>query len=107
LEFVVAGVAPFAPHMADELWLQLGHHSTVQKDSWPKWNDEYLAKDTITLAVQVNGKLRAEVEVSADVSEEDAVTAAQGNDKVKLHTDSKQIVKSIYIPGKLVNLVVK
>jgi leucyl-tRNA synthetase len=107
LEFVVAGVAPFAPHMADELWLQLGHHSTVQKDSWPKWNDEYLAKDTITLAVQVNGKLRAEVEVSADVSEEDAVTAAQGNDKVKLHTDSKQIVKSIYIPGKLVNLVIK
>jgi leucyl-tRNA synthetase len=107
LEFVVAGVAPFAPHMADELWMQLGHHSTVQKDSWPKWNDEYLAKDTITLAVQVNGKLRAEVEVSADVSEEDAVTAAQGNDKVKLHTDSKQIVKSIYIPGKLVNLVVK
>jgi leucyl-tRNA synthetase len=106
LEFVVASIAPFAPHMADELWLQLGHHTSVHKDSWPQWNDEYLAKDTVTLAVQVNGKLRAEIEVPADVSEADAIAAAQANDKVKLHTDGKQVVKSIYVAGKLVNLVV-
>jgi leucyl-tRNA synthetase len=107
LEFVVAAIAPFAPHIADELWLQLGHHTSVQKDSWPKWEESYLAQDTITLAVQVNGKLRGEVEVPADIPEADAIVAAQANDKVKLHTNGKQIIKSIYVPGKLVNLVVK
>jgi leucyl-tRNA synthetase len=107
LEASVACIAPFAPHMADELWLQLGHHLSVQKDSWPKWNEEYLAQDTITVAVQVNGKLRGEIQVPTDVSEAEAIAAAQANEKVQTHTEGKQIVKSIYVPGKIVNLVIK
>lgn len=107
LEQMVACVAPFAPHMADELWLQLGHHLSVHRDTWPKWDEQYLTQDTITVAVQVNGKLRGEIQVAPDISEADAIAAAQGNDKVEAHLDGKQIVRSIYVPGKIVNLVVK
>ena len=107
LEASVTCIAPFAPHMADELWFQLGHHLSIHKDTWPKWDEQHLARDTITVAVQVNGKLRGEIQLAADVSEADAIAAAQSNDKVKAHTDGQQIIKSIYVPGKIVNLVVK
>ena len=107
LEATVTCIAPFAPHMADELWFQLGHHLSIHKDTWPKWDEQHLARDTITVAVQVNGKLRGEIQLAADVSEADAIAAAQSNDKVKAHTDGQQIIKSIYVPGKIVNLVVK
>jgi leucyl-tRNA synthetase len=107
LETVVACIAPFAPHMADELWLQLGHHLSVQKDTWPKWEEKFLAQDTITVAVQVNGKLRGEIRVAPDVTEVEAIATAQANDKVKAHIADKQVVNSIYVPGKIVNLVVK
>jgi leucyl-tRNA synthetase len=107
LETVVACIAPFAPHMADELWLQLGHHLSVQKDTWPKWEEKFLAQDTITVAVQVNGKLRGEIQVAPDVTEVEAIATAQANAKVKAHIADKQVVNSIYVPGKIVNLVVK
>lgn len=107
LEAVVACIAPFAPHIADELWFQLGHHTSVQRDSWPKWEAKYLVRDTITLAIQVNGKLRGEVEVPADTAEADAIAAAEATDKVQVHTEGKQIIKRIYVPGKIVNLVVR
>jgi len=106
LQAIVACVAPFAPHISEELWHQLGHSATVHKDSWPEWQEKYLVQDTVTIAVQVNGKVRGEITVSSDVSEEDAITAAQENEKVKIHISDKQIVKTIYVPGKIVNLVV-
>jgi leucyl-tRNA synthetase len=107
LEFVVACIAPFAPHIADELWLQLGHHTSVHKDTWPQFNDEYLATETITVAIQVNGKLRATLELPADVSEADATEAAQKDGRVAAHLEGKTVVRAIYVPRKLVNLVVK
>ncbi len=107
LEAVVTCIAPFAPHMAEELWLQLGHHLSVHKDTWPEWDEAYLIQDTITVAVQINGKLRGEIQVAADTAETDIVAAAQANDKVKVHIEGKQVVKSIYVPGKIVNLVVR
>lgn len=106
LEALVSCIAPFAPHIADELWSQLGNESSVQTDSWPTFNPEYLQTDEITVVVQVNGKVRAELSVAADASEEDIVTAAKTSDKILAHTEGKEIRKVIYVPGKLVNIVI-
>ncbi|MCA9327508.1 class I tRNA ligase family protein, partial [Candidatus Saccharibacteria bacterium] len=107
LERVVACVAPFAPHMADELWLQLGHHLSVHKDSWPEYDEAYLAQDTVTIAVQVNGKLRGTVDVPVDADEATTVEAAKAEEKVASYLDGQNIVKTIYVPKKLVSFVVK
>lgn len=107
LERVVACVAPFAPHMADELWLQLGHHLSVHKDSWPEYDETYLAQDTVTIAVQVNGKLRGTVDVLVDADEATTVEAAKAEEKVASYLDGQNIVKTIYVPKKLVSFVVK
>ena len=106
LEALIACIAPFAPHIADELWSQLGHDTTIQKDSWPEWNNEYLVTDTITLAVQVNGKLRGEIEVVKDASQDDVIAAAKANEKVAGYLGDTEIKKAIYVPGRLVSFVV-
>jgi len=105
LEAAVACVAPFAPHTAEELWHQLGHSSSVHRDSWPEFNPDYLATDTMTIVVQVNGKLRGEIEVSTDAPEDEIIATAQSNDKVAAHLEGQTIRKSIYVPKKLVNFV--
>jgi leucyl-tRNA synthetase len=102
---VVACVAPFAPHIADELWQQLGHKDSVQKDSWPAFNDDYLATDQMTIAVQVNGKLRSEIKIASDASKDDILAAALADNKVAAHLDGAEPKKSIYVPNKLVNFV--
>jgi leucyl-tRNA synthetase len=107
LEAMVTCVAPFAPHAAEELWFDLGHHTSVHRDTWPKFDEKYLAQDSLTIAVQVNGKLRGEIHVAADAAEEDVVSQAQANEKVKAHTDGHEVVKTIYIHGKIVNIVVR
>lgn len=106
LEALVSCIAPFAPHIADELWSQLGNETSVQVDSWPTFNPEYLQTDEITVVVQVNGKVRAELSVSADATEEEIVAAAKASDRIAVHIDGKEIRKVIYVPGKLVNIVV-
>lgn len=107
LDSLVALVAPFAPHTAEELWHQLGHDSTVNIDSWPQWDDKYLVSDTLTIVVQVNGKLRAQIEVSADTSGDEIKQLALDTDGAKRHIGDSEPLKVIYIPGKLVNIVVK
>jgi leucyl-tRNA synthetase len=107
LESLVSLVAPFAPHTADELWHQLGHETSVQRDSWPEWDDAYLITDTMTLAIQVNGKLRSEISVERDASKEDIETAALENDRIKEFLGDKKPARVIYVPGRLVNIVVK
>lgn len=106
LSSAVACTAPFAPHTADELWQQLGHVTSVQKDSWPSYNESYLQTDEITLAVQVNGKVRAEIRVPSDISQDDAIEAATSQEKVAAFIAGSEIKKAIYVPGRLVNLVV-
>lgn len=106
LENVVACVAPFAPHIAEELWHQLGHTSSVHSDTWPKWDEKYLVSETITIVVQVNGKVRAQLEVVANSSEEDIVKIAKENEKVAGHLGGNNPRKTIYVPGKLISFVV-
>lgn len=100
-------LAPPAPHIADELWERTGHEGSIHSQSWPEWDEELARDEEVTLIVQVNGKLRDRIVVPATISEEDARQLAFDSPKVKAHTDGKQLVKAIYVPGKLVNLVVK
>ncbi|WP_428265690.1 leucine--tRNA ligase [Haliangium sp.] len=106
LELFVRVLAPFAPHLGEELWRRLGHRDSVCDADWPAYDEAKLAVDTITLAVQVNGKLRGTIEVPAEVSKEDALAAAKADDKVAKFLDGKTMRREIYVPGRLVNLVV-
>lgn len=99
-------VAPAAPHTADEIWESLGHSGFTYHAEWPVHNDDLAAEDSLTIAVQVNGKLRDTLQVPAASSKEEIEAAAQGSVKVKVYTDGKEIKKVIYVPGKLVNIVV-
>ncbi len=100
-------ISPFAPHLSEELWQKLGETNSVFLSSWPKYSEE-LAKDkTISLAVQVNGKLRGSIEADADIGEEEAFKLAVENEKVRAHIENKEIVKKIFVKNKLLSLVVK
>ena len=107
LEQFVLLLGPYAPHLAEELWSRLGHPDTMTYEAWPVADPAYLVQDMITVVVQVNGKVRDQLEVPADASEEDVKEAALGGKKVAQWTEGKQIVKVIYVPGKLVSVVVK
>ncbi len=106
IEFIVQLIAPFAPHVADELWQQLGHSDSVHKDHWPQWQKEYLIDDTITIVVQVNGKVRAQLQVAADTAKEEILALAKANEHVQTFLAKGAIKKEIFVPNKLVNLVV-
>ncbi|MCX6725455.1 MAG: leucine--tRNA ligase [Candidatus Saccharibacteria bacterium] len=106
LESLVMLVAPFAPHMSEQLWHDLGHEDSVNKGHWPVWDDKFLASDTMTIAVQVNGKLRAEIEVPSDADQSAVLAAAKANQKVAGYLTSDPI-KTIYVPGRLLSLVVR
>ena len=106
LESLVQLVAPFAPHTADELWSQFGHEDSVNKDHWPQWQDKYLVSDTTTIVIQVNGKVRANIQVPTDSPEQDILDLAVANEKINTIIGNNPVKKSIYIKNKLVNLVV-
>jgi leucyl-tRNA synthetase len=106
LETLTQLLAPFAPHITEEVWENLEHESSVHISPWPQWDEKLVAAETITLAVQVNGKVRAEVVVSADISETDAIEAAKADSKIAEQIGSQEIKKAIYVPGRLVSLVV-
>ncbi len=105
LESMAALIAPLAPHTADELWQELGHDTSVQRDSWPQWDDAYLLGDTITLAVQINGKVRAEISVATDADRETVERLALENEKVQKLLDGSTPKRVIVVPGRLVNIV--
>jgi leucyl-tRNA synthetase len=100
-------LAPFAPYSAQELWELMGHAGPVFKQPWPVFDAALALEDAVEVPVQVNGKLRGKVTVALDISKEELETVALANDNVRVHTDGKQIVKVVVIPGKLVNVVVK
>lgn len=106
LESLVMLMAPFAPHTAEELWHDLGHDDSVNVDHWPSWDEKYLLSDKMTIAIQVNGKVRGEVEVDSGASEEDVKSEAMKNENVMKHLDGKEPKKVIYVPGRLVSIVV-
>jgi leucyl-tRNA synthetase len=99
--------APLAPHIAEELWQRTGHSGSVHLELNPEFDEARTATDTITLAIQVQGKLRDQVEVSADIDQAGAVAAAKAAPNVERHLEGMTIVKEIYVPGRLVNIVVR
>jgi len=106
LETLIQLLAPFAPHISEELWALSGHSGSVHLNKWPKWDDKYLVSDSLTIVVQVNGRVRAELILDPKSSEADVMEAARANDKIKALLKGKKIARSIYIPSKLLNLVI-
>ncbi len=106
LESTVACVAPFAPYVAEELWHDLGHETSVHKDSWPVHNDEYLSGDDMTIIVQINGKLRATISLAVDSTKDQVIAGTKADPKVAEYLKGQSIKREIYVPGKLVNFVV-
>ena len=105
LENLTLLLAPFAPHMSEELWSFLGHSSSIFKEKWPEYIDE-LSKDKILeVPIQVNGKLRSKLFVSKEITEEEIKNLALIDDKVKSYTEGKNIKKVIYVKNKLLNIV--
>jgi leucyl-tRNA synthetase len=99
-------VFPFAPHLGAEVWQRL-RGGRVWEEPWPEADPELLSSDTVTLVVQVNGKLRDRIEAAPDAPEDELLALARASEKVRRHLDGKEVVKEVVVPGKLVNLVVR
>ncbi|EQA45127.1 leucine--tRNA ligase [Leptospira broomii serovar Hurstbridge str. 5399] len=106
LEIFLLLVAPFAPHIAEELWSLSGNKDSLTYETFPVADPKYLVDDEVLIVVQVNGKLRGEFKVPKEISQEEALKLAKSLEKIRPFLDGKQIRKEIYVPGKLVNLVV-
>ena len=106
LESLLQILAPFAPHITEELWHELGHEDTIHIDHWPNWDEKYLTSDTVTIIVQVNGKLRSKLELPISVDQQGVEKAALADENVQKFLANQKPTKIIYIPGRLVNIVV-
>ena len=105
LESLIQILAPFAPHITEELWHEMGHDDTVHVGHWPKWDEKYLKSSVMTIIVQVNGKLRAKLELPSDMDKQGVEEAAIADENVQKFTNNKPPKKMVYVPGKLVNIV--
>ncbi len=99
-------LAPFAPHITEELWHAIGNNSTICDGSWPVCNEEYLKEDTVTMAVSFNGKARFNIEVAADTPREIIEKTALEHEGAAKWLEGKSVKKIIVVPGKIVNIVV-
>ena len=99
-------LSPFAPHLADELWSQLGFKGYASTQKWPSWDEELIKEEKILLIVQVNGKVRDKIEVEREISQKEAQEIALASEKVKKWVEGKKIKKVIFVPGKLINFVI-
>lgn len=106
LKTILLLLAPFVPHLAEELWRELGGEGSVFRQPWPEWDPALVEEETITVPVQVNGKLRGRVSIPAGADDEAHRAAALAEPNVKAHTQGKRLVKTVVVPGRLVNLVV-
>jgi len=104
---VIRLIAPLAPHLAEELWEVNGGKGSVFDAKWPEYDEKLLIEDTVTIAVQVNGKLRGTVEVEKDAAKDDVLAQAKEVENVQKYLTEGKLVKEIYVPGKLVSLVIK
>ena len=107
LEPFVVLLAPFAPHICEELWQALGHEGSVCDAPWPALDEQYLKEDSVTLSVSFNGKTRFTLDFPADASKEAIQEAALASPQAQKYLDGKQVVKVIVVPGRIVNIVVK
>ncbi len=99
-------LSPFAPHLAEELWQQLGNEQSIFLQTWPAADEKYLKDEEIEMVVQVNGKVRERLMVAIDVTEDEIKETALENEKVRVYTDGKEIKKIIFVPEKLINIVI-
>ncbi|CAL9232982.1 unnamed protein product [Arabidopsis halleri] len=105
IEPFVLLLSPYAPHMAEELWSRLGHPNSLAYERFPKANPDYLKNTTIVLPVQINGKTRGTIEVEEGCSEDDAFVLASQDEKLRKYLDGQSIKKRIYVPGKILNVI--
>jgi len=106
-EAFLLALAPFAPHIAEELWSRIGHDTTLVDEPWPQWDESALIESTVQIVVQVRGKVRAKLTVAADADKDTLLAAAKADANVQKHIAGKQIIREIVVPGRLINLVVK
>ena len=104
-QFVLV-LAPLAPHIAEELWARLGNSESIAYATWPRADERFLKSDTIEVAVQVNGKMRGRISIPAEATEEEALEIAKEDENVARHLSNKELKRSIYVPGRIVNFVV-
>jgi leucyl-tRNA synthetase len=104
---IVRLLAPLAPHLAEEAWHKLGGKESVAHAGWPEHDESLLVTDEVNIGLLVNGKARGEVTLSKNADQDAALAAARGNAKVAAHLEGKEIVKVVYVPGKILNLVVR
>jgi leucyl-tRNA synthetase len=107
MEQFVLLLAPFAPHIAEELWQALGHTESLAHEPWPEFNPAFAKEDTVEIPVQINGKVRSKITVAADADAATIEAAARADVRISELLAGKQIVKPITVPGRLINFVVK
>ena len=107
IEELVIILSPFVPHLSEEFWSLLGHSETITYQPWPQFDEGLIQLDEVTIAVQVNGKLRANIEIAKDSTEKAVVDKALSFENVEKFTSNGSIVKTIYVPNRLLNFVVK
>jgi leucyl-tRNA synthetase len=100
-------LSPFAPQLAEELWQQLGHTTTLAYEPWPAYDEARVRKSTVEIVLQVNGKVRGKIGVAADTPEQELEALGLADENIRRHLDGKKLVKAIVVKNKLVNLVVK
>ena len=98
---------PFAPHITEELWEACGYEGMLNQTEWPKFEESKCVDATVEIVVQINGKIRARINVPADIEQADAISLAKAEEKVAAELEGKNIIKEIYVKGKLVNIVAK
>ena len=107
LEPLVVLIAPFAPHIAEELWEQLGHTSSVCDAKWSEFNEKFIKENSVTLSISFNGKTRFTMSFPVEATKEEIEKEVLAGEQAKKYIDGKQIVKVIVVPGRIVNIVVR
>ncbi len=106
IEKAVILLAPFAPHISEELWRQLGYKDSVHHQKWPQYDEKMIKDEKVVLIIQVNGKARDKMEIEADISEEEVKKLSLAQEKIKVRIGDKKIKKTIFVPNQLINFVV-
>jgi leucyl-tRNA synthetase len=107
VETMIVLLAPFVPHVANELWEQLGHRETLDQVRWPSYSEEALEEEKLLIVVQVNGKVRGKITVPADTTREQIESEALADPKVRAFLNGQKVRRTIYVPRRLVNIVVE
>ncbi len=100
-------LSPYAPHLGEELWQKLGNKDSLVYETWPVWDEELVKESVVEIVMQINGKVRAKLELPAGTSKDVTEKLALENERIKTYTEGKTIVKVIAVPDKLVNIVVR